>query len=329
MEYSDAAGTLFLDVESRSWSKKVADALEISTAICPKLVQSHDEIGKLSKELTEEIGLKSDVPVYSGGADNPCAAVGAGIVRPDQGMASIGTSGVFLSYEETGDRPYNGHLHYFNHVVPNAFYTMGVTLAAGSSLNWFKQTFAPKESFEELLSGVSKVKPGSDGLLFAPYISGERTPYTDSKIRGTFLGMDIAHTRDHFARAVLEGITFSLKDSYELMKEHSSKAFSQIVSVGGGAKNPDWLQMQADIFNAPVVTLKTEQGPAMGAAMIAAVGTGWFNDFEDCSKTFVHYKSEVKPNPEAVKKYEQVYARYQEVYPAIKNLSHQLTEDNH
>lgn len=328
MEYSDAAGTLFLDVESRSWSKEIADALGMATDICPKLVQSHDEIGKLDSQLAEEIGFTNAIPVYSGGADNPCAAVGAGIVRPDQGMASIGTSGVFLSYEETGDKAYNGHLHYFNHVVPNAFYTMGVTLAAGSSLNWFKKTFAPKESFEELLSGVSVVKPGSEGLLFAPYISGERTPYTDSKVRGTFLGMDIAHTRDHFARAVLEGITFSLKDSYELMKKHSNKDFSQIVSVGGGAKNPDWLQMQADIFNAPVVTLETEQGPAMGAAMIAAVGTGWFSDFEACSQAFVNYKSEVKPNPEAVKQYEQVYAHYQEVYPTIKELSHKLTADN-
>ncbi len=328
MEYSDAAGTLLLDVESRAWSSEVAEAVGVSTDICPPLVQSHDEIGKLDHELAEELGLSHDVPVFSGGADNPCAAVGAGIVRPDQGMASIGTSGVFLAYEESGDKAYNGHLHYFNHVVPNAFYTMGVTLAAGSSLNWFKKTFAPEESFVELLKGVKDIKPGSDGLLFAPYISGERTPYTDSNIRGTFLGMDIAHTRDHFARAVLEGITFSLKDSYELMKKHSNTEFSQIVSVGGGAKNPDWLQMQADIFNAPVVTLETEQGPAMGAAMIAAVGAGWFSDFEACSKEFVKYKSEVKPNPEAVAQYEKVYANYQEVYPTIKDLSHKLVTDN-
>ncbi len=151
MEYSDAAGTLFLDVEKRSWSEEIGQALDISTSICPPLVNSNDEIGKLDTDLAKELGLTVDVSVYSGGADNPCAAVGAGIVRPDQGMASIGTSGVFLSYEETGDKAYNGHLHYFNHVVPNAYYTMGVTLAAGSSLNWFKQTFAPNESFEELL----------------------------------------------------------------------------------------------------------------------------------------------------------------------------------
>lgn len=328
MEYSDAAGTLLLDVESRDWSEEVAKAVDVPTAIFPELVQSQAKIGDLDPALVEELGLKNTVPVFSGGADNPCAAVGAGIVRPDQGMASIGTSGVFLSYEETGDKNYNGHLHYFNHVVPNAFYTMGVTLAAGSSLNWFKKTFAPNESFEELLKGVKDIKPGSDGLLFAPYISGERTPYTDSNIRGTFLGMDIAHTRDHFARAVLEGITFSLRDSFELMKKHSNKEFKQIVSVGGGAKNPDWLQMQADIFGTPVVTLETEQGPAMGSAMIAAVGAGWFDSFEACSKVFVNYKSEVQPNPEAVSKYNKVYANYKEVYPTIKDLSHKLVTDN-
>jgi xylulokinase len=324
MEYSDAAGTLLLDVESREWSQEILSTFNIDSSITPKLVQSHDKIGVVSATLAEELGLAHEVPVFSGGADNPCAAVGAGIVRADQGMASIGTSGVFLSYEETGDKEYNGHLHYFNHVIPNGFYTMGVTLAAGSSLNWFKKTFAPDESFEELLSGVKNIKPGADGLLFAPYISGERTPYTDSNIRGTFLGMDIAHTRDHFARAVLEGITFSLRDSLELMRTHSNTDFAQIVSVGGGAKNPDWLQMQADIFNTPVVTLETEQGPAMGAAMIAAVGAKWYDSFEECSKVFVKYKKEVQPNPNTVKTYEKVYANYQEVYPTIKELSHKL-----
>ena len=175
---------------------------------------------------------------------------------------------------------------------------------------------------------MKDIKPGADGLLFAPYISGERTPYTDSNIRGTFLGMDIAHTRDHFARAVLEGITFSLRDSFELMKKHSNKAFTQIVSVGGGAKNPDWLQMQADIFNTTVVTLETEQGPAMGSVMIAAVGAGWFDTFEECSKVFVNYKAEIEPDPDAVEKYNKVYANYKEVYPTIKHLSHKLVTDN-
>lgn len=325
MEYSDAAGTLLLNVEKREWSDTLLSTFSIDQSIAPKLVQSHEKIGYLSEELMNELEIDHKIPVFSGGADNPCAAIGAGIVSSEQGMASIGTSGVFLSYEETGDNDYRGHLHYFNHVIPDGFYTMGVTLAAGSSLNWFKKTFAPNESFDELLSGINNIKAGSDGLLFSPYISGERTPYTDSTIRGSFLGIDIAHTRDHFARAVLEGITFSLRDSFELIRAHSNKEFKQIVSVGGGAKNPDWLQMQADIFNTPVVTLETEQGPAMGAAMIAAVGTGWFETFADCSKVFVNVKDEVLPNPITAEKYEKVYANYQDVYPTTKDISHRLS----
>jgi len=171
------------------------------------------------------------------------AAIGAGIVEPHKAMASIGTSGVFLTYEEDGKKDYNGRLHFFNHVMPNSFYSMGVTLAAGSSLNWFKEQFASEETFDSLLKNINKIPVGSEGLLFAPYISGERTPYTDSNIRGSFLGVDINHSRDHFARSVLEGITFSLRDSQELMRKHTKKRFSKIVSVGGGAKNTEWLKM--------------------------------------------------------------------------------------
>lgn len=324
MEYSDAAGTLMLDVSNREWSKEILNQFNIDVEICPQLVESTAKIGELKTELTEELGISNSISVFSGGADNPCAAVGAGIVKANQAMVSIGTSGVFLTYEENGDKEYKGQLHFFNHVIPNAFYSMGVTLSAGSSLNWFKKQFAPNDSFESLLENINLIEPGSNGLLFAPYISGERTPYTDSDIRGTFLGIDISHTKDHFVRAVLEGITFSLRDSQELMREHTGKSFNQVVSVGGGAKNKDWLQMQADIFNTPIVTLKTEQGPAMGAAMIAAVGLGWYPNFEECSEIFVQIKEEFKPDSAAVKKYESIYQNYRDIYPAIKKISHQL-----
>lgn len=324
MEYSDAAGTLMLDVSNREWSKEILNEFNIDVEICPQLVESTAKIGELKTELTEKLGISNSISVFSGGADNPCAAVGAGIVKSNQAMVSIGTSGVFLTYEENGEKEYKGQLHFFNHVIPNAFYSMGVTLSAGSSLNWFKKQFAPNDSFESLLENVNLIEPGSNGLLFAPYISGERTPYTDSDIRGTFLGIDISHTKDHFVRAVLEGITFSLRDSQELMREHTGKSFNQVVSVGGGAKNKDWLQMQADIFNTPIVTLKTEQGPAMGAAMIAAVGLRWYPNFEECSEIFVQIKEEFKPDSAAVKKYESIYQNYRDIYPAIKKISHQL-----
>jgi len=326
MDYSDAAGTLLLDVDKKEWSNEILKEFNVQEEICPPLVESTTKIGYLKDDIAREVGIKNKIPIFSGGGDNPIAAVGAGILQKGQAMASIGTSGVFLSYEGESKLDYKGYLHYFNHVIPDMYYSMGVTLAAGSSLNWFKDLFSSDLSFADILGSVKDIPEGSDGLLFAPYLSGERTPYTDSRIRGTFLGLDISHTRDHLARAVLEGITFSLKDSFELMKKHSNKEFKQIVSVGGGAKNDDWLQMQADIFNVPIVTLETEQGPAMGAVMVAAVGVGWFQDFKSCSDIFVRYGDEILPNSRNVEKYEEIYDLYQEIYPTIKDLSHRLVK---
>ena len=226
---------------------------------------------------------------------------------------------MFLSFEETGDKEYEGDLHYFNHAVKDVYYSMGVTLAAGHSLSWYKNTFAKNETYEELLKGVESVPVGSQGLYFTPYIVGERTPHIDSQVRGTFIGIDTNHTRDHFTRAVLEGITFSLKDSQLLMEEKAGKTFKKIISVGGGAKNREWLQMQADIFDASIVTMETEQGPAMGAAMIAAVGVSWFADLKICAQEVVSYKEEIHSIPENVEKYEVCYRKYREIYPATKD----------
>lgn len=319
MEYSDAAGTLLLDVEQKCWSKKIVDAFDIEERICPRLVYSTDCIGIVREELLERFGLQGEIKVFAGGADNACAAVGAGIVKEGVGLASIGTSGVFLSYEETGDKQYDGDLHYFNHVAKDAYYSMGVTLAAGHSLTWYKNTFAKNETYDELLEGVTNIPVGSMELYFTPYIVGERTPHADSKVRGSFIGIDINHTRDHFTRSVLEGITFSLKDSQILMEEKAGKSFKKIISVGGGAKNKEWLQIQADIFDATIVTMGTEQGPAMGAAMLAAVGIGWFADLKECAAEVVTYKEEIHAIPENVEKYKHSYKKYREIYPATKN----------
>ena len=319
-DYSDAAGTLLLDVAAKKWSDEILAKYNIDEKILPKLYNSIDCVGKIKAEYQKEFGFKKEVKVMGGGADNACAAVGSGIVSNGIGMVSIGTSGVFLSYEDEAHSNYSGRLHLFNHGIPDAYYSMGVTLAAGHSLNWFKETFAPKESFEELLSDIDKIPAGSDGLLFAPYIVGERTPYADSKVRGSFTRIDTTHTRAHFARAVLEGITFSLRDSMELMSELTAKKFDKILSVGGGSKNKDWLQMQADIFDTEIITLTTAQGPGLGAAMMAAVGTGWFEDLKECAKTFVHYKSGISPVKENVLKYNEAYESYKKVYGATKEL---------
>lgn len=325
MDYSDAAGTLMLDVRAKEWSKAVLAEYQITEAILPPLVASSGNVGTVLAELKERFGFENDVQVFAGGADNAVAAVGSGILDNTTGMVSIGTSGVFLSYEADASVDYQGQLHLFNH-ADDAYYSMGVTLAAGHSLTWFKNTFAADRSFDDLLAGIDQIEPGAKGLLFAPYIVGERTPYSDSKIRGSFIGMDTTHTLDHFARAVLEGITFSLKDSQHLMETVANKRFEKIVSVGGGSKNPNWLQIQADIFNTPITTLVADEGPGMGAAMLAAVGLGWYDTMLDCNKAFVDYGAVTEPIPENVEKYQTLYKQYQKVYEATKEISHGLID---
>ncbi|SKA09658.1 xylulokinase [Pilibacter termitis] len=327
MDYSDAAGTLLLDVENRVWSTEIMETFGISESFMPELVESAGFRGNLLPELKETLGFTRDVKIFGGGADNACAALGVGIVSEGIGLCSIGTSGVFLSVEETAEKDYQGKLHLFNHVLANTYYSMGVTLAAGNSLSWFKNTFAKDLTFEAMLKDVATVNVGSDGLIFTPYIVGERTPHVDSQIRGSFIGIDTHHELKHFARSVLEGITFSLKDSQNLMENVANKQFSKIVSVGGGAKNKEWLQMQADIFNAKITTLTAEQGPGLGACMLAALGCGWFENVEECVTTFVAYSEEIHPIPENVVKYQQVYELYKKAYPATKELTHQLQEN--
>ncbi|UFT98731.1 xylulokinase [Radiobacillus kanasensis] len=323
MEYSDAAGTLMLDIAKKEWSKEICERLEVDIALCPPLVASHELVGTVTSEIASITGLSSETKVFAGGADNACGAIGSGILEEGKSLCSIGTSGVVLSYEENNDKDFAGKVHYFNHGEESAYYTMGVTLSAGHSLTWFKEVFAKNESFEELVADVSTVAPGSDGLLFTPYLVGERTPHADATIRASFIGMDSSHERKHLVRSVLEGITFSLNESIEIFRE-SGKTIDSIISIGGGAKNEDWLQMQADIFDAEVIKLTSEQGPGMGAAMLAAYGSGWFDSLQDCAKEFLKEAKTYKPNPEHVKIYQELFKVYKQVYQQTESLNKQL-----
>lgn len=324
MELSDAAGTSLLDMTTNQWSQPILEELSIDKKLCPSLTASTDEVGFISTDFAEKSGLSTQTKVFAGGADNACGALGAGIVEDGKTMVSIGTSGVLLSYEETASLDFHGKLHYFNHAAPNAYYSMGVTLSAGHSLEWFKQTFAPQKSFEELLASVEQTPIGARGLLFTPYLVGERTPYSDALIRGSFIGLDSAHTLAHLTRAVLEGITFSLNDSLALMRAEG-KSIDAIVSIGGGAKNREWLQMQADIFNAPIIRLEHEQGPGVGAAMIAAYGLGYYDSMKAVSEQFVKEAERIEPIAENVAQYEKLYVIYQQVYGQTRALSQQLS----
>ncbi len=326
MDLSDAAGTLLLDVEKKEWSREIADKFGINYDYLPELVDSIGYTGDIRDEVRDELGIKSEVKVYAGAADNAASAVGAGIIDDTRAMVSVGTSGVVFANKEKITGNEDGKLHTFNAAIPDTFYSMGVTLAAGKSLDWLKSTFAKDLSYDEFLSGIENVSAGSDGLIFTPYIQGERTPYNDSSIRGSFVGMDISHKLDNFVRAVLEGITYSLKDSLVIIDGDGLNPVETMVSVGGGAKNKTWLQMQADIFNKNIVTLEIENGPSTGAAMLAAVGAGYYDDFKTCAKDFVKYKKEYKPNPENVKIYEKYYEVYRMVYPNTKEISKKLSD---
>ncbi|MBM7580138.1 xylulokinase [Jeotgalibacillus terrae] len=325
MDLSDAAGTLLLNVEKGKWSKEVLRTFQIEETHCPPLLFSTDEAGLLLPEVVALTGLQADTKVYAGGADNACGAIGSSVLNEGMSMCSIGTSGVVLSYEDRGDLDFNGKVHYFNHGVPGAYYTMGVTLAAGDSLSWYKRNFAPELSFETLIEEAAKTPAGAEGLLFTPYISGERTPHSDAVIRGSFIGMDQRHSRGHFTRAVLEGITFSLYESIHIFRE-GGKKIDRIVSIGGGAKSDFWLQLQADIFNAEIVKLNSEQGPGMGAAMIAAVGSGWFTHLNECAKRFLNEEKVYVPNMENKESYKNLFYIYQQVYNQTKELSRMLND---
>lgn len=325
MELSDAAGTVLLDIEKKQWSQEICDTFGIPVSLCPPLVEATAKVGQLTDSYAASVGLAANTAVFGGGADNACGAIGAGILRPDQAMCSIGTSGVILTYEPDTSVDYKGQLHLFNHAVPNAYYSMGVTLAAGYSLSWLKQTFAPDEDFTDFVTSAGQSGIGAHGLLFTPYIVGERTPYADAKIRGSFIGVDSKQTRADFVRAVLEGIVFSFRDILDIY-EANGKDFSQLVSIGGGAKSPLWLQIQADIFNKDIVRLESEQGPGMGAAMIAAVGCGWFDTLQACADAFIKVKTTYHPISEHVTQYQTLHRLYQEVYPATKTITPALID---
>src|SRR5690625_3988890 len=190
-------------------------------------------------------------------------------------------------------------------------------------MTWFKETFARNVSYDDLLSDINSVPAGSNGLLFTPYLVGERTPHADSAIRGSFIGMDSSHERKHFVRSILEGITFSLNESIQIFRDNG-KTIDTIISIGGGAKNEDWLQIQADIFDAKIVRLSSEQGPGMGAAMLAAYGCGWFESLKACAAKFLDVEKEFTPNQENVKEYKKLFVIYQEVYGQTKALNEKL-----
>jgi xylulokinase (EC 2.7.1.17) len=324
---ADAAGTLLLDLRQRDWSDEILAALDIPRAWLPRVFEGPEVTGEVRPDIAAALGLPAGLPVVAGGGDNAAAAVGAGIVQSGIVSSSIGTSGVIFAHSDEIALDPHGRLHTFCHSVPGRYHLMAVTLAAGGSFRWFRDTLRTVTGqhlgYDDLTNLAESVPPGAEGLIFLPYLSGERTPHLDPLARGAFIGLTARHTLAHMARAVMEGVVFALRDGLEIMRD-LGMAPHQIRATGGGGKSPLWRQMQADIYATPVATLAAEEGPAYGAALLAGVGAGLFRDVADAVDRCVTLTASVAPDDQAVAQYDRVYAIYRDMYAALRDGMHRL-----
>ena len=316
-EPSDASGTILYDVRERRWSQRATEALEIPSDILPAVVESAEASGLVSKIIADELGIPIGTPVVGGGADNAAGAVGSGVVRAGRLQSSIGTSGTMLTPTDEPHVEDEMRLHTFCHCVPDRWYLMGTILSAGNSLKWLRDTLGGQESYDSLVTEAESVAVGADGLVFLPYMTGERTPHNDSNARGVLIGLHLRHRRGHLTRAVLEGVCFALRDSLELMQT-LGVAVEAVRTIGGGARSRVWRQIQADVFNLPVATVRPAGGPAYGAALLAAVGAGHFGSVQDAVDAWSREDEFVEPIPNRVRVYDELYAAYRALYPSLK-----------
>ncbi len=311
------AGTILFNLAERDWSLEMLSALDIPAEYMPKTYEGTDVTGTLSPSVATELGLPARIPVYGGGGDQAAAAVGTGAVKEGVVSISLGTSGVVFA---TTDNPFiepEGRLHAFCHSVPGKWHLMGVMLSAAGSLRWHRDTFAPGTDYDTLLEPAGDVPAGSDGLFFLPYLTGERTPHPDPLARGAFVGMTVRHDFPHLTRAVLEGVSFGLRDSFELMKSTGLENISQVRVTGGGARSPLWRQILADVFGAEIVTVNTEEGAAYGAALLAGTGANVFPSVETACEKTIQITGSTSPGADQ-KTYEEFYPLYRDLYPALK-----------
>lgn len=327
IDVADASGTLMLDVVHRRWSQEMMEAVGIDAGVLPAVFESPEVCARLSAAGAAAIGLPAGTPIVAGAGDQAAGAVGMGITRPGTVSATIGTSGVVFA---ATDRPFldpGGRLHTFCHAIPGRWHVMGVTQAAGLSLRWLRDqlglTAQGDRAYEALVAEAATVPPGSDGVLWAPYLMGERTPHLDPNVRGALLGLAASHTRAHIARAVLEGVAFSLRDSFTIFSELSLPV-ERVRLGGGGARSAVWRQIQADVYGQPVETVVTEEGAGYGAALLAGVGAGVWPSVDAACDTVVRGASVTKPDARAVHTMTERYTQYRKVYPALKSLI-----DNH
>jgi len=334
-DVSDASGTLLFDVTHRRWSVEMLTALGIDGGLLPRAYESPEVTGEISREVSLVTGLKAGTPVVAGGGDQASSAVGNGIVSRGITSATLGTSGVIFAYTDSPKLDPKGRIHTFCHAVPGEWHVMGVTQGAGLSLRWFRDQLGAAETwyahqtgadpYDLIIKQAERIRPGSDGLLFLPYLMGERTPHLDAHARGMWFGLTAAHTRGHLIRSILEGVAFSLRDSLEIFKELGIPV-TQIRASGGGSRSPLWRQIQADVYGKELVTLRESEGSAFGAALLAGVGSKTYASVEESARKAIEIREHIEPRESNLAIYEQLYRVYRDVYPAVRGLAHRLAD---
>jgi xylulokinase len=333
-DVSDASGTLLFDVTHRRWSSEMLSALEIDSRILPRAFESPEFTGQISRETALVTGLAAGTPVVAGAGDQAASAVGNGIVLPGLTSATLGTSGVIFAYTDAPKLDPRGRIHTFCHAAPGKWHVMGVTQGAGLSLRWFRDLFGRPETsyanetgidvYDIIIKQAEKVSPGSDGLLFLPYLMGERTPHLDALARGMWFGLTAAHTRGHMIRSILEGVAFSLRDSLEIFKELEIPV-EEIRASGGGSRSFLWREIQADIYDKEIVTLRESEGSAYGAAMLAGVGAKIYSTVEESAQQAIQVRERMAPKQSHAEIYDRQYEVYRSLYPAVREMAHKLS----
>jgi len=327
-EVSDASGTLLLDVRKRQWCKTLLELLQLDLAILPMVYESEEVSGKLSAAAGKLLGLSAGVGVVGGGGDQAAGAVGNGIVRRGVISATMGTSGVVFAHSDTVQYDPQGRLHTFCHAVRGKWHIMGVVLSAGGSLQWYRNQLGQAEvaaarrqkvdPYELITAEAQDAPPGSEGLFFLPYLTGERTPHADPHARGAWVGLSLRHGRAHLVRSILEGATYAMRDSLEIIQQMQVPV-KEVRLSGGGARSRFWRQMQADIYGSKSVTTNSVEGPAYGVALLAAVGTGAYNSIVEACQATIKTENSTTPNTKAQRVYDASYPLYQKLYRSLKD----------
>jgi xylulokinase len=322
-DVADASGTLLLDVAKRDWADEVVSKIGLDPQIMPRLYESQDICGRVSALGAQETGLAVGTPVVAGAGDQAAGAVGIGITRPGTVSVTIGTSGVVFAATDRPALDPAGRLHTFCHAIPDRWHVMGVTQAAGLSLRWFRDqlfcaTKANGNPYESMTEAAASVPPGADGAFWAPYLMGERTPHLDPNARAAFVGLTASHTRAHLIRAILEGVAFSLKDTFTIFEEIGVPV-QKIRLGGGGARSPLWRQIQADVYGSPVEILAAEEGAAFGAAILAGVGAKVWASIDQACDTVARVATRIEPDGKTSALMQRNYQVYSQIYPALRH----------